>query len=391
MDPASSATSGVALQNTSPITDPAELREIIVRQGAIIRAYQNQLEALNNQRSSASVAASQEAPITRGESPRLALPDKFDGSADRCRGFLRQCQVFFSHQPGVYREDGTKCAFLFSLLTGRALKWASAVWDADPLIRASFSHFVEGIRKVFKHPAGGKDISVQLMELRQGSEAAADYTIRFRTLAAQLEWNDAALWAVFRTGLNPTLQTELACHMEATSLSQFVATAIRLDNLQRQRWARASDVTTARPRIRMDYPGQALIDSGAAVNLIDRALVEELGIPTSPYVPSLKITAIDSQPIGEGYLKCQTELLGFQVGLFHHEWLAFYVTSSPANPVILGFPWLRRHDTQISWRTGELTRWSPACRSECLRNPVSRSCRTCRVMEATPVVQGCLP
>ncbi|KAK3514290.1 hypothetical protein QTP70_012912 [Hemibagrus guttatus] len=118
------------------------------------------------------------------------------------------------------------------------------------------------------------------------------------------------------------------------------------------------------------YP--ALIDSGAAVNLIDGALVEELGISTSPCVPSLKITAIDSQPIGEGYLKRQTELLGFQVGLFHHERLAFYVTSSPANPVILGFPWLRRHDPQISWRTEELTRWSPACLRECLGNPVSR-------------------
>ncbi|KAK3516189.1 hypothetical protein QTP70_005696 [Hemibagrus guttatus] len=46
----------------------------------------------------------------------------------------------------------------------------------------------------------------------------------------------------------------------------------------------------------------ALIDSGAAVNLIDGALVKELGIPTTPCVPSLRITAIDSQPIGGGYL-----------------------------------------------------------------------------------------
>ncbi|KAK3544484.1 hypothetical protein QTP86_013146 [Hemibagrus guttatus] len=135
----------------------------------------------------------------------------------------------------------------------------------------------------------------------------------------------------------------------------------------------------------------ALIDSGAAVNLINGALVEELGISTSPCVPSLRITAMDSQPIGDGYLKCQTELLGFQVGLFHHERLAFYVTSSPANPVILGFPWLRCHDPQISWRTGELTHWSPACLRDCLRNPVSRSCRTCSIKEATPVAHGRLP
>ncbi|KAK3508934.1 hypothetical protein QTP70_013755 [Hemibagrus guttatus] len=135
----------------------------------------------------------------------------------------------------------------------------------------------------------------------------------------------------------------------------------------------------------------ALIDSGAAVNLIDGALVEKLGIPTFPCVPSLKITAIDSQPIGEGYLKCQTELLEFRVGLFHQERLAFYVTSSPANPVILGFPWLRRHDPQISWRSGELVRWSPACLERCLQDQVSRPCRTSCVREMFPTTPGHLP
>ncbi|KAK3553391.1 hypothetical protein QTP70_003554 [Hemibagrus guttatus] len=456
MDPASSGAGGAPSQNISPSTDPAELHEIIVRQDSLIRAFQAQLEALTVQLSSATAATPREMPIARGESPRLALPDKFDGSADRCRGFLRQCGVFFSHQPGMYREEGTKCAFLLSLLMGKALEWASAVWDVDPLIRSSYSHFEEAIREVFEHPTGGKDISVQLMEIRQGSDSAADYAIRFWTLAAQSEWNDAALWAVFRAGLN-ALQTELACHVEATSLSQFVATAIRLDNLRRQRRTGASEMASARPRVRLDCPVRgerdpepmqlgrsrlaeeehhprgpprrcyncgstghlsphcperasntqvgdrslllslsipvsllfsdrcvcvsALIDSGAAVNLIDRALVEELGISTSPCVPSLRITAIDSQPIGEGYLRHQTELLGFQVGLFHHERLTFYVTSSPVNPVILGFPWLRRHDPQISWRTGELTCWSPACLKNCLRNPVSRSCGTCSVEE----------
>ncbi|KAK3553803.1 hypothetical protein QTP70_012230 [Hemibagrus guttatus] len=135
----------------------------------------------------------------------------------------------------------------------------------------------------------------------------------------------------------------------------------------------------------------ALIDSGAAVNFIDGALVEELGIPTFPCVPSLRITAIDSQPIEEGYLTRQTELLDFRVGFFHHEQLAFYVTTSPANPVILGSPWLRRHDPQISWRSGELARWSPTCLKGCLRDPVPRPCGTFRVDEMTSAAQRHLP
>ncbi|KAK3544147.1 hypothetical protein QTP86_002966 [Hemibagrus guttatus] len=207
---------------TSPITDSAELHEIIMRQGAIIRSYQDQLADMQAQLSRVAIASPRDPPPTHGESPRLALPEKFNGSADRCRGFLRQCEVFFSHQPGMYREEGTKCVFLMS------------VWDADPQIKASYDYFSGMIKEVFEYPAGGKDISVRLMELRQGSEAAADYAIRFRMLAAQSGWNDAALWAVFRSGLHPALQSELACHEEATTLSQFVATAIRLDNLRRQ-------------------------------------------------------------------------------------------------------------------------------------------------------------
>ncbi|KAK3548960.1 hypothetical protein QTP70_021657 [Hemibagrus guttatus] len=242
MDPNTSASGGAPSQNTSPIMDPAELRDIIVRQGAIIRSYQDQVEALQNQLRSASTATPRDPPIARG----------------------------------------------------------------------------------------GKDISVQLMELRQGTDTAADYTIKFRTLAAQSGWNDASLWAVFRAGLNPELQTELACRAEATTLSQFVATAIpRPDEaVLPLRGLRTSELSLP---VKRDT-GKALLDSRAAVNLIDGALVERLGITTFPYVPSLRITVIDSQPIGEGYLKRQTELLEFRVGLFHQERLPFYITSSPDNP-----------------------------------------------------------
>ncbi|KAK3561756.1 hypothetical protein QTP86_013324 [Hemibagrus guttatus] len=138
-------------------------------------------------------------------------------------------------------------------------------------------------------------------------------------------------------------------------------------------------------------PVSALIDSGAAVNLIDGALVEELGIPTIPCIPSLRITAIDSQPIGGGYLTRQTELLDFQMGLFHRERLAFYVTSSPTNPVILGFPWLRQHDPQISWHTGELVRWSATCLKECLLKPVSRPCVASVVEDSASLASRHIP
>ncbi|KAK3523753.1 hypothetical protein QTP70_009237 [Hemibagrus guttatus] len=80
-----------------------------------------------------------------------------------------------------------------------------------------------------------------------------------------------------------------------------------------------------------------------------------------------------------------------QVGLFHRERLAFYVISSPANPVILGFLWLRRHDPKISWYMGELVRWSAACLKECLFEPVSRPCRASFVEDSASLASGRIP
>ncbi|KAK3522827.1 hypothetical protein QTP86_004675 [Hemibagrus guttatus] len=257
MDPAAAAAGGQPSQNTSPPTDPAELRVIIVQQGALIRLFQDQVEVLQSKLQSASAAAPlppRDPPAPRGESSRLAMPEKYDGSADRCRVFLRQCENFFAHQPEVYRNEGTKCALLLSLLTGGALDWASTVWDADPQIRTSFTYFAGMIQEEFEYPAGGKSISLQLIELCQGSDSAAYYAIKFRTLAAQSGWNDVALWAVFHEGLSPALQTELACREDATSLSQYVATAIRLDNLLHQHCAEACPPVSSRPRLRLDYP-----------------------------------------------------------------------------------------------------------------------------------------
>ncbi|KAK3571600.1 hypothetical protein QTP86_015336 [Hemibagrus guttatus] len=105
----------------------------------------------------------------------------------------RQCDNFFTHQPDVCRE----CSFMLSLLTGRALDWASAVWYVDRQVKASFVYFAGLIREVFEYLVGGKDISVQLLELCQGSEPAADYAIKFRTLTAQSGWNKTALLAFF--------------------------------------------------------------------------------------------------------------------------------------------------------------------------------------------------
>lgn len=92
-------------------------------------------------------------------------------------------------------------------------------------------HFTQQIQDIFQYPLGGNNVSVQLLQLSQGTDSAAEYAVKFCSLSVETGWNDPALKAIFCKGLNPSLQAELTCRDEDTTLSQYINTAIRLDNL----------------------------------------------------------------------------------------------------------------------------------------------------------------
>ncbi|KAL0204545.1 hypothetical protein M9458_002563 [Cirrhinus mrigala] len=107
-----------------------------------------------------------------------------------------------------------------------------------------------------------------------------------------------------------------------------------------------------------------MIDSGAALNLINKDIVEKYNIPIQPCTPPIKIKAIDDALIGEG-ITHQTKTLTLKVGLLHQESIILYVVDSPKHEALLGFPWLSVHDPDISWYHGELTHRSQFCLNNC--------------------------
>lgn len=107
-----------------------------------------------------------------------------------------------------------------------------------------------------------------------------------------------------------------------------------------------------------------MIDSGAALNLINKDIVTKYNIPMQPCTPPIKIKAIDDTLIGEG-ITHQTKTLTLKVGLLHQESITLYIVDSPKLEIILGHPWLSIHDPDISWYHGELTHWSSFCLNHC--------------------------
>ncbi len=139
--------------------------------------------------------------------------------------------MFVNQHPLLYPTDDSRVSFVCSLLTGRALDWATAMWEGERLSFPSFDHFLQCFREVFEHSAGEKEAGEQLLALRQGRSTAADYALTFRTLAAQTGWRDNPFRLLYRKGLSVELQSELACRDEGKTLEQFIDLSIRIDNL----------------------------------------------------------------------------------------------------------------------------------------------------------------
>ena len=88
---------------------------------------------------------------------------------------------------------------------------------------------------VFDHPFTSCDASNQLLSLSQGSQRAANYSVEFRTLAAELGWDDGALQSIFVKGLNEAIKDCLVGRAETKSLQELIELVIKIDNRLRER------------------------------------------------------------------------------------------------------------------------------------------------------------
>uniref|UniRef100_A0A3B1ID85 Gypsy retrotransposon integrase-like protein 1 n=1 Tax=Astyanax mexicanus TaxID=7994 RepID=A0A3B1ID85_ASTMX len=91
--------------------------------------------------------------------------------------------------------------------------------------------------------------------------------------------------------------------------------------------------------------------------------------PFRLWTPHSRLKALDGRPLGKGTVSKQTVEIPLQVGLFHQETISFLIIESPDHPIILGFSWLAQHNPQISWKHGEIIKWSNYCYDHCLTIP----------------------
>ncbi|XP_053681471.1 retrotransposon-derived protein PEG10 [Labeo rohita] len=158
----------------------------------------------------------------------MAVPAKFAGEATECSGFLLQVNLYIQMQPQQFPSEKSKVAFLTSLLTGKALQWAKAIWNANNPIINSYERFTNQFSEVFSTATGTLSTSDQLFRLRQGSTDVNEYTLHFCTLAAASGWNKVALLGAYRQGLNPEIRAAMAIYDDSIGLESFLQRTTRV-------------------------------------------------------------------------------------------------------------------------------------------------------------------
>ncbi len=98
---------------------------------------------------------------------------------------------------------------MLTLLSGKAALWGTAVWENRHPCCSSFHSLSQEMRRVFDRALVGREAARMLADLRQGEQSVSDYSIQFRTLAAECEWNGKAQWDMFLHGLADRIHQEI--------------------------------------------------------------------------------------------------------------------------------------------------------------------------------------
>lgn len=108
------------------------------------------------------------------------------------------------------------------------------------------------------------------------------------------------------------------------------------------------------------YKIWALIDSGASADFIDHRIARANGLYISVKATSYQLRTVDGTPVDyrRGAVDIETFPLEMVMPGGHTELITLDVTSLGDDHILLGMPWLMRHNPSIDWtsKTVELNR-----------------------------------
>lgn len=130
-------------------------------------------------------------PLCVENSQLLAKPEKYDGNPAHGKGFLLQCELYLASCGNL--SDHQEIVNIISLLIGKALTWATVLWERKGKATKDYNRFLAMFRRDFDHSPEGKEVGERLLAVKQGNKRVAGYTLEFCTLAEERGSNELPL------------------------------------------------------------------------------------------------------------------------------------------------------------------------------------------------------
>lgn len=171
---------------------------------------------------------------------KVAAPDHFHGDRKKLREFISQVRMNFMFHPSAVDTEEKKVIYAATYLRGAAYDWfepymKDQLGPSSPKrpetiqMFQSFENFVVKIELVYGDVDTVKEAERDLQRLRQKG-STTDYASKFHQLSSRVQWDDAALAAVFYQGLKDSVKDELVRTDRPNELAPLIEIAIRIDN-----------------------------------------------------------------------------------------------------------------------------------------------------------------
>jgi hypothetical protein len=107
-----------------------------------------------------------------------------------------------------------------------------------------------------------------------------------------------------------------------------------------------------------------MVDCRATENFIDKKYVEQMNIPLNKKKIPRRVLTMDGREIASGPVThdATVELIINN----HRETIKLHCITIGNCPIIVGLPWLKKHNPQINWKDGKVLFDSEKCAKECL-------------------------
>lgn len=163
--------------------------------------------------------------------PKLSMPEKFDGTRSKFRGFSNQVKLFIRMQPQRYSTEISKVGLIGTLLTGTALAWFGPLNEQNSPLLENFEAFMEEFSTTFGDVDKARMADSKIRELQQGSRPASIYASEFRQLSCDVDWeSDMALVRQFYWGLRDDVKDLLLTMPDVSTLAEAISQAVKCDN-----------------------------------------------------------------------------------------------------------------------------------------------------------------